>query len=82
MSVPGGLAEIATPSTLYLKWSSFTQMLHLSQPWLAIPLSSLAQSGGVNLSQILSQATGSGPLCPVPAAAGGDVRARGGHRKP
>ena len=52
--IPGGLAEIATPSTLYLKWSYLTQMLHLSKPWLAIPLSSL--------SQILGQATGSGPL--------------------
>jgi hypothetical protein len=62
MSVPGGLAEIVTTSTLYLKWSYLTQMLHLSKPWLAIPLSSLSQSGGVNLSQILSQATGSGPL--------------------
>jgi hypothetical protein len=61
-SIPGGLAEIATPSTLYLKWSYLTQMLHLSKPWLAIPLSSLSQSGGVNLSQILGQATGSGPL--------------------
>ena len=60
--IPGGLAEIATPSTLYLKWSYLTQMLHLSKPWLAIPLSSLSQSGGVNLSQILGQATGSGPL--------------------
>ena len=61
-SIPGGLAEIAPPSTLYLKWSYLTQMLHLSKPWLAIPLSSLNQSGGASLSQILGQATGSGPL--------------------
>ena len=72
----------ATPSTLYLKWSYLTQMLHLSKPWLAIPLSSLSQSGGVNLGQILSQATGSGPLAQSQLLAGGDVRAPGGHRKP
>jgi hypothetical protein len=62
VSVPGGLAEITTPSTLYMKWSYLTQLLHLSKPWLAIPLSSLSQGSGANLSQILGQATGSGPL--------------------
>ncbi len=60
-SLPGGLAEIVTPSTLYLKWSFLTQEMHESKPWLAIPVSSLNGSG-VNLSQIFSQATGSGPL--------------------
>ena len=60
--MPGGIAEIVTPSTLYLKWSYLTQLLHLTKPWLAIPLSSLSQSSGINLSQILSQATGNGPL--------------------
>lgn len=62
VSMPGGLAEIVTPSTLYMKWSYLTQMMHLSKPWLAIPVSSVGQSSGINLSQILSQATGSGPL--------------------
>lgn len=61
-SLPGGMAEIVTPSTLYLKWSYLTQLLHLSKPWLAVPVSSLSQSGGVNLSQLLGQSTGSGPL--------------------
>jgi hypothetical protein len=60
-SLPGGLAEVITPTTLYLKWSFLTQELHQSKPWLAIPVSSL-NSSGVNLSQIFSQATGSGPL--------------------
>jgi hypothetical protein len=60
-SLPGGLAEIITPTTLYLKWSFLTQELHQSKPWLAIPVSSL-NSSGINLSQIFSQATGSGPL--------------------
>jgi hypothetical protein len=61
-SLPGGLAEIVTPSTLYMKWSYLTQLLHLSKPWLAIPVSSLSQGSGINFSQILGQATGSGPL--------------------
>jgi hypothetical protein len=62
MSLPGGLDEIITPATLYLKWSFLTQELHLSKPWLTIPVSSIGQSSGINLSQIFSQATGSGPL--------------------
>jgi hypothetical protein len=62
MSLPGGLTEIITPATLYLKWSFLTQTLHLTRPWLAIPVSSISNSSGINLSQIFSQATGSGPL--------------------
>ena len=62
MSLPGGLNEIITPSTLYLKWSFLTQTLHLSKPWLAIPVSSIGKSSGLNLSQMLSQATNSDPL--------------------
>jgi hypothetical protein len=61
-SLPGGLAEIVTPSTLYMKWPYLTQMMHLSKPWLVIPVSSLSQGSGINFSQLLSQATGSGPL--------------------
>lgn len=62
MSLPGGLAEIITPATLYMKWSFLTQTPHLTRPWLAIPVSSISNSSGINLSQIFSQATGSGPL--------------------
>jgi hypothetical protein len=62
MSLPGGLTEIITPATLYMKWSFLTQTLHLTKPWLAIPVSSISKSSGINLSQIFSQATGSGPL--------------------
>jgi hypothetical protein len=62
MSLPGGLAEIITSATLYMKWSFLTQTLHLTRPWLAIPVSSISKSSGINLSQIFSQATGSGPL--------------------
>ena len=61
-SLPGGLSEILTPSTLYMKWSFLTASLHLSKPWLAIPLSSVSQKSGVNLGQIFSQLQSSGPL--------------------
>ena len=43
-SLPGGLSEIITPGSLYLKWSILTQELHASKPWLAIPVSALSQS--------------------------------------
>jgi hypothetical protein len=61
-SLPGGLAEIITPSDLYMKWSLLTQQLHTTRPWLAIPVSALSKSSGVNLSQLFSQATNSSPL--------------------
>jgi hypothetical protein len=61
-SLPGGLSEIVTPGNLYLKWSLLTQQLHTTRPWLAIPVSALSKSSGVNLSQLFSQATNSSPL--------------------
>jgi hypothetical protein len=61
-SLPGGLSEILTPSTLYLKSSVLTQELHLSKPWIAIPLSQISKSSGINLSQILDSVNGNGPL--------------------
>jgi hypothetical protein len=61
-SLPGRLSEIITPGSLYLKWSVLTQELHASKPWLAIPVSALSQSSGVNLSQLFSQATSTSPL--------------------
>lgn len=62
VSMPGPIEEIVTPSTLYIKWSYLTQMLHLSKPWLTTPVPSDSKSSGINLSQILGQATGAGPL--------------------
>jgi hypothetical protein len=62
MSMPGGIEEIVTPSTLYIKWSYLTQLLHVSKPWLTTPVSSASKSSGINLSQIFSQESGSDPL--------------------
>ncbi len=61
-SLPGGLSEIITPGSLYMKWSVLTQELHASRPWLAIPVSALSKSSGINLSQLFSQATSTSPL--------------------
>lgn len=61
-ALPGDLTEILTPKTMYLKWAYLTQLLHTRQPWLAIPLSTLGTSTGINLGQIFSQASSSSPL--------------------
>ena len=60
--MPGGLSEIVTPTTIYLKWSLLTQALHLTKPWAVIPLSAFSKITGLNLSQFTNQATGNGPL--------------------
>jgi hypothetical protein len=74
-TLPGGLTELLTPSNLYLKWSFLTQELHLTKPWLEIPVSAMSKSSGVNLSQIFSQATSSSPLNESQLLAGAsDVR--------
>ena len=57
----GDLTEIITPTVMYIKWTYLTQQLHATKPWLAIPLSALSKSG-VNLSQIMDQASANGPL--------------------
>ena len=61
-SLPGGLAEVVTPSNIYLKWSLLSQELHTGKPWLVVPVSAVSKSSGINLSQLFSQATSSSPL--------------------
>jgi hypothetical protein len=62
MTLPGGLIEIITPNMFYMKWSYLTQTAHLTKPWLAIPLSTVSKSSGINVGQIFNQETSSGPL--------------------
>ena len=69
-SLPGGLTELMTPTAWYIKWSYFTQQLHLTKPWLVIPLSTLSKGAGINLSQALSQATSNGPVAQSQMLAG------------
>jgi hypothetical protein len=61
-SLPGGLTELITPTVMYLRSPQLTQELHLTKPWLAVSLSAASKSSGLNLSQLVDQATGSGPL--------------------
>jgi hypothetical protein len=74
-TLPGGLTELITPGNFYLKWPFLIQELHLTKPWLVIPVSAMSKSSGVNLSQIFSQATSSSPLNESQMLAGAsDVR--------
>ena len=61
-SLPGGLAEIITPTTFYLKWPYLTQAAHLNKPWVAVPFSAASKSTGIDLSQLVNQATSNSPL--------------------
>jgi hypothetical protein len=61
-TLPPGLDEIATPTAVYLRWPFLTQALHLTKPWLAIPLSAMSKLSGISFSQLFSQATSSSPL--------------------
>jgi hypothetical protein len=60
--LPGGMTELLTPGTLYLKWSYLATLLHTTKPWVEIPLSTLGHSSGINLSQLFGQASSSSPL--------------------
>jgi hypothetical protein len=61
-TLPGGVKEILTPSTIYLNWDLLTQTLHLARPWLAMGVGAMAKSTGVNFGQLFSEASSDGPL--------------------
>ena len=78
MSMSGGISEIITANTLYLKMSMITQALHTSKPWIAIPFSALNKMSGLNLGSLLSQTQSSSPLTQTKMFAGAtNVRAVG-----
>jgi hypothetical protein len=70
VSVPGGLSEILTPSTLYQKAPALTRPLHIAKPWLSVPLATLGQSTGVDFSQMLNSVSSNGPLAQSQLLAG------------
>jgi hypothetical protein len=57
---PGGMQEILTGKTLYLKLAALQR--RLGKPWGALPLSELSQSTGVNLSQLTQQVQQNNPM--------------------
>lgn len=61
-SLAGGMTEIISPTEIYLKIPSLTQPLHLTKPWMAISLSQFGKLSGVNVSQLMNQATSNSPL--------------------
>lgn len=61
-SVPGGMSEVLTANSFYLKTSMLTQALHTSKPWIEIPFSTLSKATGVNLGALLNQLQTSSPL--------------------
>jgi hypothetical protein len=61
-SVPGGMSEIITTSSVYMKLSMLSQALHTDKPWLEIPFSAVSKASGVNISALFSQLQTSSPL--------------------
>jgi hypothetical protein len=60
-SVPGGMSEIITDKSVYLKMAALTQELGGKQ-WVELPYSELQQSTGINVGQLLNQVQGNNPL--------------------
>jgi hypothetical protein len=61
-SIAGGMSEIVTTSSLYLKLALLTQELHVTKPWVEIPFSALSKASGVDISSLFSQLQTSSPL--------------------
>jgi hypothetical protein len=61
-SFPGGMDEIVTPSSVYIKLGMLTQQLRTSKPWIAVSFSALSKATGVNLTPLFSQLQTSSPL--------------------
>jgi hypothetical protein len=59
-NVPGGLSEITTSQSIYLKIGALQQAV--GKPWVKVPLAELQQITGVNLSQVASQVQANNPL--------------------
>lgn len=59
-NVPGGMQEILTSKTIYLKLALLSQQLH--KPWAAIPFAALHKGTGVSLSQLTQQVQSNNPL--------------------
>lgn len=61
-SFPGGMSEVITADSVYIKLSLLTQALHTDKPWIAIPFSALSKASGINLSSLFNQLQTSSPL--------------------
>ncbi len=59
-NLPGGMQEILTNRTMYLKMALLSQQLH--KPWAAIPFAALQKGTGVSLGQLTQQVQSNNPL--------------------
>ena len=59
-NLPGGMQEIVTDRSIYLKMALLAQELH--KPWVKISFSQLQQGTGINLSQLTQQVQSNNPL--------------------
>jgi hypothetical protein len=59
-NVPGGMHEIVTTRSIYLKMALLAQELH--KPWVKIPFSQLQHGSGINVSQLTQQVQSNNPL--------------------
>lgn len=68
-TLPGGIQEILTPSTLYLRMHELSEMT--GKQWLKLPFSELSNlTGGVNVGQLVQQASSSEPTTQAEFLAG------------
>lgn len=75
-SLPGGLAEVTTPDAVYLQLPSLMQELHISKPWVEIPLT--GSGVGASLGALLSDIQSSNPVTVAQLLSGArDVRKAG-----
>lgn len=67
-TIPGGMQEVATSQTLYVKMAELQQAL--GKPWASLPYSELQKRTGVNLSQLTQQIQGNDPMLDAQMLAG------------
>jgi hypothetical protein len=69
-ALSGGMDEIVTPNSVYVKLRLLTEVLHTGKPWVEVPVSELSRSTGLNLGSLFSQLQASSPLTQAQLLAG------------
>ena len=77
-ALPGGIEEILTGHTLYLKMPALAQQL--GKPWVKFSFTKLQNGTGINLAQIIQQAQQSNPLVQMQMLAGAKNVRVAGHQ--
>jgi LppX_LprAFG lipoprotein len=77
-SLPGGIEEILTGHTLYLKMPALAQQL--GKPWVKFSFAELQSGTGISLTQIIQQAQQNNPLVQMQMLAGAKNVRVAGHQ--